>query len=203
MKKCLSLFIVVVMMFTAFSTVSANAEDNSVNVAEIEMTLEGGPDYIFVEWTEIDNAVKYEFIVDDEYGYTKDEVSNHFLKWYPYGYFTTVCVKAFDASGNLIGESRQEEYCIEVICADWWGPCGDADISWDVNIKYATYIQKYVAGLVNFSKINKIAADTDGNGSVDVRDATTIQKVLAGIETESQIYTELWYGWTEYGVHKA
>ena len=75
MKRILAvaaLIAVFVMMFAAFSVVSVNADDDSVNVAEIELTLEGGPNYIFAEWTEIENAVKYEFIVEDEYGYTKN-----------------------------------------------------------------------------------------------------------------------------------
>lgn len=203
MKRIWSLFIVVVMMFAAFSVVSVNADDDSVNVAEIELTLEGGPNYIFAEWTEVENAVKYEFIVEDDYGYTKNEVTDKFFKWNPYSYYARVCVKAYDAFGNLIGESMQGVYRIDVIHADWWGPCGDADMSRSINIKDATYIQKYVAGMVSFSVVNEIAADADGNGSVDVKDATTIQKFLAGIYVENKIYTELWYGWTEYGIYEA
>lgn len=59
------------------------------------------------------------------------------------------------------------------------GMMGDADNSGDVNVKDATTIQKYSAGIsVN---INLLVSDVTKDNTVDVRDATTIQKYCAGI----------------------
>lgn len=57
---------------------------------------------------------------------------------------------------------------------------GDADLSGTINIKDATVIQKYCAGLTNLDKIAKFVANCDGLGDVNVKDATMVQKYCAG-----------------------
>lgn len=61
---------------------------------------------------------------------------------------------------------------------------GDADLNGSVNIKDATLIQKYVAGLTALDGVSEQLADADANGTVNVKDATLIQKFVAGIVTE-------------------
>lgn len=58
---------------------------------------------------------------------------------------------------------------------------GDTDLSYEVTIKDATLIQKYLAHIENFSKGQLIVADTDNDNTVTIKDATTIQKYLAKI----------------------
>lgn len=57
---------------------------------------------------------------------------------------------------------------------------GDADLSGTINIKDATVIQKYCAGLTNLDRIAKFVANCDGLGDVNVKDATLVQKYCAG-----------------------
>ena len=63
---------------------------------------------------------------------------------------------------------------------------GDAENDGKLNIKDATNIQKFIAGLGNVweydNKLYNDAADFNGDGKVNVRDATAIQKKLAHIE---------------------
>lgn len=60
---------------------------------------------------------------------------------------------------------------------------GDANKDGNVNIKDATKIQRYVAGLVseNSKDFDYKNADVDTDGKVTVRDATKIQKLIAEI----------------------
>ncbi len=53
---------------------------------------------------------------------------------------------------------------------------GDANSDGDVNIKDATYIQKYCAGMV--TELNRTASDVNVDGSVNIKDVTVIQKYL-------------------------
>ncbi len=59
---------------------------------------------------------------------------------------------------------------------------GDADDDGTVNIKDATIIQKYIAGLATADEINTELADCDGDNEITVKDATSIQKYIAGID---------------------
>ncbi len=59
--------------------------------------------------------------------------------------------------------------------------CGDANLDGKVNIRDATYIQKYVATLVEFSDLELLRAEVNFDGKINVRDATYIQKLLAGM----------------------
>ena len=58
---------------------------------------------------------------------------------------------------------------------------GDVNSDGMINIKDATAIQSYLAGLTNLSDFEKTAADIDGNGEINIVDATTLQKKLANI----------------------
>lgn len=58
---------------------------------------------------------------------------------------------------------------------------GDADLNDKVNIKDATYIQKYLVGLKRISVHYLPIYDVDQSGDVDIRDATTIQKYVANL----------------------
>ena len=59
--------------------------------------------------------------------------------------------------------------------------CGDANADGKVNIRDATYIQKYVANLISFSSLETLRAETNFDGKINIRDTTFIQKLLAGL----------------------
>lgn len=61
---------------------------------------------------------------------------------------------------------------------------GDVDKNKSVNVKDATLVQKYVAGVVALDEEALLLADTDANGTVNVKDATLIQKFAAGLVAE-------------------
>lgn len=54
---------------------------------------------------------------------------------------------------------------------------GDANLDKYINISDATYIQKYLVGIVNATD----TADFDGNGHISIVDATATQKYIVGI----------------------
>lgn len=58
---------------------------------------------------------------------------------------------------------------------------GDVNSDRMINIKDATAIQSYLAGLANLNDFEKTAADIDGSGEINVLDATALQKKLANI----------------------
>ena len=59
---------------------------------------------------------------------------------------------------------------------------GDANADGGVNVKDATAIQKYIAGLIAQEQIYGELSDCDGNEDINVKDATMIQRYAAGIE---------------------
>ena len=63
-------------------------------------------------------------------------------------------------------------------------PKGDTDGDGKVTVIDCTYIQRRLAGLKEFDKLDEELADYDGDGTVTVLDCTAIQKMLAGIEDE-------------------
>ncbi len=67
---------------------------------------------------------------------------------------------------------------------------GDADLSGEVNIKDATYIQKYAARLLTLTSREFMAADVNSNGDANVVDATYIQKFAASITTDINVGKE-------------
>ncbi|MBQ8795293.1 MAG: alpha-amylase [Clostridia bacterium] len=58
---------------------------------------------------------------------------------------------------------------------------GDVNMDGKLNIRDATYIQKYLAKIESMDDIQLLLADFDGNGKANVKDATAIQKYIAGI----------------------
>lgn len=58
---------------------------------------------------------------------------------------------------------------------------GDADLDGKLTVKDATLIQKHVAKIKEFSKLQKAVADVDNDGKITVKDATVIQKYIAKI----------------------
>lgn len=79
-------------------------------------------------------------------------------------------------NGNLV--FRTDHFSLYVIVAKVF--C-DSNGDGSVNVKDATTIQKYVAGLITLSRVGYDVSDADGSGKVNVKDATTIQKYVAGI----------------------
>ncbi|MBE6738105.1 MAG: PKD domain-containing protein [Ruminococcaceae bacterium] len=84
---------------------------------------------------------------------------------------------------------------------------GDVDLAEDRNIKDATLIQKYLAGIVEFTALQELLADTDGDGKVTIKDATLIQKDIADIariETDGLFpYMGAHYFYPDYSSGKA
>ncbi len=64
------------------------------------------------------------------------------------------------------------------------GVRGDVDLSGDVSIIDATYIQRHLAKLTTLSDVSLALADVDGNEGVSIIDATTIQRFLARLTDE-------------------
>ncbi len=58
---------------------------------------------------------------------------------------------------------------------------GDVNCNYDVEITDATYIQRYIAELTEFSDLSKDLADVDADKKVTVFDATMIQRKVADI----------------------
>ena len=58
---------------------------------------------------------------------------------------------------------------------------GDANLDGKVNIRDATYIQKYVASMVEFTSLESLRAEANFDGKINIRDATYIQKLLAAL----------------------
>lgn len=63
------------------------------------------------------------------------------------------------------------------------GIIGDANTDNTVNIRDATAIQKYAAGIIAFSSAQFASADVNGDDKANVRDATSVQKYVAGLNT--------------------
>lgn len=59
---------------------------------------------------------------------------------------------------------------------------GDTDRDGGLSVTDATYIQRYLVGLNDFSEVDMAVADMDGDGVVTVFDATRIQRMLVGLD---------------------
>ena len=59
---------------------------------------------------------------------------------------------------------------------------GDSNDNGKVDIVDATYIQKFLASLIEKSQLRLDVSDTDGNGNVDITDASRIQRFLASLD---------------------
>lgn len=170
------------------------------NTENIDFTMDGGEGFVSVSWSQIPSAVKYEFSVTDEQGNVINlESSETSIEWNPdednFLYKDIyIKVKAYDSSGDLIGESPVWVYEIYDVLADWWGEYGDADFNGKVAIQDATTIQKYLAGIMVFSGAAIHVADVDGDSILSIRDATAIQKYLAEIPSDSCVGESCFYG---------
>lgn len=64
-----------------------------------------------------------------------------------------------------------------------WKYMGDADLDGTVTIVDATAIQRCLAGMRVFNRLQTIIADVNGNHEVDILDATVIQRELAQLDS--------------------
>ncbi len=71
---------------------------------------------------------------------------------------------------------------------------GDVDDNDIVNIKDATLVQKFVAGLIIFNNTEKNAGDVDRDGAVNIKDATLLQKYVAEMLSGTLIGTVIYEG---------
>ena len=61
--------------------------------------------------------------------------------------------------------------------------CGDTDLSGYISVADATSVQKYVAGIEDFDKLQLFNSDVDHDGEISVVDATLIQKYIVGLDS--------------------
>ena len=61
--------------------------------------------------------------------------------------------------------------------------CGDTDLSGYISVTDATLVQKYVAGIEDFDKLQLFNSDVDNDGKISVVDATLIQKHIVGLDS--------------------
>ena len=61
--------------------------------------------------------------------------------------------------------------------------CGDTDLSGYISVTDATLVQKYVAGIEDFDKLQLFNSDVDNDGEISVVDATLIQKYIVGLDS--------------------
>ena len=59
--------------------------------------------------------------------------------------------------------------------------CGDTDLSGYISVADATLVQKYVAGIEDFDKLQLFNSDVNDDGEISVVDATLIQKYIVGL----------------------
>ena len=59
--------------------------------------------------------------------------------------------------------------------------CGDTDLNGYISVTDATLVQKYVAGIEDFDKLQLFNSDVNGDGEISVVDATLIQKYIVGL----------------------
>ncbi len=61
--------------------------------------------------------------------------------------------------------------------------CGDTDLSGYISVADATLVQKYVAGIEDFDKLQLFNSDVNHDGEISVVDATLIQKYIVGLDS--------------------
>ena len=61
--------------------------------------------------------------------------------------------------------------------------CGDTDLGGYISVTDATLVQKYVAGIEDFDKLQLFNSDVDNDGEISVVDATLIQKYIVGLDS--------------------
>ena len=61
--------------------------------------------------------------------------------------------------------------------------CGDTDLGGYISVTDATLVQKYVAGIEDFDKLQLFNSDANHDGEISVVDATLIQKYIVGLDS--------------------
>ena len=61
--------------------------------------------------------------------------------------------------------------------------CGDTDLGGYISVTDATLVQKYVAGIEDFDKLQLFNSDVNHDGEISVVDATLIQKYIVGLDS--------------------
>ena len=61
--------------------------------------------------------------------------------------------------------------------------CGDTDLGGYISVADATLVQKYVAGIEDFDKLQLFNSDVNHDGEISVVDATLIQKYIVGLDS--------------------
>lgn len=64
---------------------------------------------------------------------------------------------------------------------------GDIDNNKIINVKDATYIQKYLASSASLTDIQKALADVNSDNKITIIDATLIQKYIAQLQSDSRV----------------
>ena len=59
--------------------------------------------------------------------------------------------------------------------------CGDTDLNGYISVTDATLVQKYVAGIEDFDKLQLFNSDVNDDGEINIVDATLIQKYIVGL----------------------
>ncbi len=67
------------------------------------------------------------------------------------------------------------------------GLIGDTDMNEGVNVRDASFIQKYAASLTTLTEEQMLVADVNFDKKVNVKDATCIRKYIAGLECDAPV----------------
>lgn len=159
-----------------------------------ELTVYSGED-VYGEfrftWKEVPHAASYNLVVTSkERGEIFNVKTNEPIAYMDDRYIENeadifgAVVTAYDRQGNELSRTDIVEF--RVIFSGYWDNfyilTGDVNQDGDVNIKDATQIQRYCAGLVKFSRSTcRFYADVDFDETVTVKDATEIQRYCAGL----------------------
>ena len=136
---------------------------------------------------------KYDFAIVDSKGNTcyterknsdkfntQDKQSTTTLNWIPSKSGTyTITISSTDIDKSY----AEKTFSFEVFDKIY----GDADGDNIINIKDATFIQKFIAQIESEDKFYKEMADCDIDENVTIKDATAIQKYIALIEDTSEV----------------
>ena len=110
-------------------------------------------------------VLPYQYEIPDSYGNVI--INNGSGQQFDAGRITPGQKMIYTADGKWIAYDEPETLIL-----------GDANLSGDVTIIDATYIQRYLVGMT-LDSFDEKAADTNENGEVDIIDATFIQRWLA------------------------
>lgn len=129
-----------------------------------------------------------------DHWYAKDSEGNHYFAsatdkgWYPLLSKPAGYSRISYAKNQIITTEDFEglDYDETIYMYAYWEPnsgiLGDVNMSGSITVADATYIQKYVAGIIlEFTDDNQyILADVNFDGNITTADATMIQKYVGG-----------------------